>query len=53
MDLNSSIVGSRLVAQTRAMAVVANNIANVSTTGFKRSIAEFQDLMKLLKLQPQ
>ena len=43
MDLNSSIVGSRLVAQTRAMAVVANNIANANTPGFKAQRVQFAD----------
>jgi flagellar basal-body rod protein FlgG len=32
-------------AQTTTVEVIANNIANMSTTGFKRSRAEFQDLI--------
>ncbi len=32
-------------AQTLNMAVIANNLANVSTTGFKKSRADFQDLL--------
>ena len=32
-------------AQQTNMDVIANNLANVSTTGFKRSRAEFEDLM--------
>jgi flagellar basal-body rod protein FlgG len=34
-----------MVAQQVSLDVVANNIANVNTTGFKRDRAEFQDLM--------
>ncbi len=32
-------------AQQQNMDVIANNLANVSTTGFKKSRAEFEDLM--------
>ncbi len=32
-------------AQTLNMDVIANNLANVSTTGFKKSRADFQDLL--------
>ena len=32
-------------AQTMNMDVIANNLANVSTTGFKKSRADFQDLL--------
>jgi flagellar basal-body rod protein FlgG len=32
-------------AQQTNMDVIANNLANVSTTGFKKSRAEFEDLM--------
>ena len=34
-----------LDAQQTRMSVVANNLANVSTTGFKRSRAQFEDLL--------
>lgn len=34
-----------LDAQQTRMTVVSNNLANVSTTGFKRNRAEFEDLM--------
>lgn len=34
-----------MTAQQTNMDVVANNLANVSTTGFKKSRAEFEDLM--------
>jgi flagellar basal-body rod protein FlgG len=34
-----------MTAMSENVNVIANNLANVSTTGFKRSIAEFQDLL--------
>lgn len=34
-----------MVAQQNNVEVIANNIANMSTTGFKRARAEFQDLL--------
>jgi flagellar basal-body rod protein FlgG len=36
---------SGMQAQTMNIDVIANNLANVSTTGYKRSRAEFQDLL--------
>ena len=36
---------SGMQAQSMNIDVIANNIANVTTTGFKRSRAEFQDLL--------
>ena len=33
-----------LSAQDTALATISNNLANVSTTGFKRDRAVFQDL---------
>jgi flagellar basal-body rod protein FlgG len=36
---------SGMQAQSLNIDVIANNLANVSTTGFKRSRAEFQDLL--------
>lgn len=41
-----------MAAQQTNMDVVANNIANSSTTGFKRGRAEFEDLMYDNKLAP-
>ena len=35
---------SGMMAQQRMIDVIANNLANVNTTGFKRSRADFQDL---------
>ncbi len=34
-----------MIAQQNNLDIVANNIANVNTTGFKKSRAEFQDLL--------
>ncbi len=42
-SLNTAATG--MAAQQTNMDVIANNIANVSTNGFKRSRAEFEDLM--------
>src|SRR5271168_2192944 len=39
------IAGSGMQAQQTNVEVISNNIANLSTTGFKRSRAEFQDLI--------
>src|SRR5207245_8943928 len=36
---------SGMTAQQLNMDVIANNLANVNTTGFKRSRADFQDLL--------
>ena len=41
--LNTAATGMK--AQQTNMDVIANNIANVSTVGFKKSRAEFEDLM--------
>jgi flagellar basal-body rod protein FlgG len=41
-----------LDAQQLQMDVIANNLANVSTTGFKRSRAEFEDLLYQTLRQP-
>src|ERR1051326_8857793 len=39
------IAGTGMQAQNTNVEVISNNIANLSTTGFKRQRAEFQDLM--------
>jgi flagellar basal-body rod protein FlgG len=39
-------------AQETNIDVISNNLANVNTTGFKRSRAEFQDLMYQTVLEP-
>lgn len=41
-----------LAAQDKAMATVANNLANVNTTGFKSDRAVFEDLFYSIELQP-
>ena len=45
MDLALWAAKTGLDAQNTRMAVIANNLANVSTTGFKADRASFQDLM--------
>ncbi|WP_439817322.1 flagellar basal-body rod protein FlgG [Zavarzinia sp. CC-PAN008] len=40
-----SIAATGMLAQQLNVEVISNNIANMSTTGFKRSRAEFQDLL--------
>ena len=39
------IAGTGLLAQQTNVEVISNNIANMTTTGFKRRRAEFQDLI--------
>jgi len=39
-------------AQQTNMDVIANNMANVSTAGFKKSRAEFEDLMYQTQKEP-
>jgi len=45
MDQALWIAKTGLEAQQKRMAVTANNLANVNTTGFKRSRAVFEDLL--------
>lgn len=40
-----SIAATGMSAQVRNLEVIANNVANINTTGFKRSRAEFTDLI--------
>ena len=49
-SLNTAATG--MAAQQTNMDVIANNIANVSTNGFKRSRAEFEDLMYQTMKEP-
>jgi flagellar basal-body rod protein FlgG len=49
-SLNTAATG--MEAQQTNMDVIANNIANVSTNGFKRSRAEFEDLMYQTQKEP-
>jgi flagellar basal-body rod protein FlgG len=48
--LHSGATG--LSAQSTALDVIANNLANVNTDGFKASRVNFQDLLYLEKAQP-
>jgi flagellar basal-body rod protein FlgG len=41
-----------MAAQQANMDVISNNLANVSTTGFKKSRAEFEDLMYQTQKEP-
>lgn len=41
-----------LAAQDVALRTISNNLANVSTTGYKRDRATFQDLMYQIEAQP-
>ena len=43
MDIASNIAASRLLAQQRAMDVIAGNIANASTPGYKAERVQFSD----------
>ncbi|RYF09362.1 MAG: flagellar hook-basal body complex protein, partial [Deltaproteobacteria bacterium] len=45
MERALSAAASGMDAQELKMSVIANNLANVSTAGFKRSRAEFQDVL--------
>ena len=40
-----SIAATGMLAQQLNVDVIANNIANMNTTGYKRQRAEFQDLL--------
>jgi flagellar basal-body rod protein FlgF len=39
---------SNLIAKLRSIDVIANNIANASTPGFKREVAKFEEFLKLM-----
>src|SRR3982751_5194842 len=41
-----------MLAQQLNVDVISNNIANMTTTGFKRQRAEFQDLLYQTKVRP-
>lgn len=49
-SLNTAATG--MAAQQNNMDVIANNIANVSTAGFKKSRAEFEDLVYQTQKEP-
>ena len=46
------IAKTGMEAQQTQMDVISNNLANVSTTGFKRSRAVFEDLLYQTLRQP-
>jgi len=50
MALHSAASGMK--AQDAKLDVVANNLANVNTTGFKRSRVNFEDLLYQIKREP-
>lgn len=52
MDLALSIAKSGLEAQHENLEIISNNLANASTTAFKKSRAEFQDLPYSVIKQP-
>ncbi|MGC8476715.1 MAG: flagellar hook basal-body protein, partial [Acetobacteraceae bacterium] len=41
MDITGSLAASRLIAQSHAMAVIANNLANADTPGFQEQRVQF------------
>jgi flagellar basal-body rod protein FlgG len=45
MNTNVRTAASGMAAQQRMIDVIANNLANVNTTGFKRSRANFEDVL--------
>ena len=40
-----SIAATGMAAQQTNVEVIANNLANMNTTGYKSQVAEFQDLL--------
>ncbi|MGM0422717.1 MAG: flagellar basal-body rod protein FlgG [Pseudomonadota bacterium] len=52
MSLTLDIGATGMLAQQLNVDVIANNIANMTTTGYKRQRAEFQDLLYQTKLRP-
>ncbi|MCQ2790164.1 MAG: flagellar basal-body rod protein FlgG [bacterium] len=47
-----STAATGMMAQQNYLDVIANNIANVNTTGFKKSRVEFQDLLSQIERSP-
>ncbi len=47
-----STAATGMVAQQMIVDVIANNLANINTTGFKRSQIDFQDLMYVTMIEP-
>ena len=53
MDITANVATSRLVAQQRAMDVLANNIANANTPGFKAERVLFSDWLSSQLAPPE
>jgi flagellar basal-body rod protein FlgF len=53
MDLTSNVATSRLVAQQRAMDVIADNIANANTPGFRAERVQFSDWLSRQSTAPE
>jgi flagellar basal-body rod protein FlgG len=45
MDKTLRTASTGLTAQQRYVEIIANNLSNVNTTGFKKTRPEFQDLL--------
>jgi flagellar basal-body rod protein FlgG len=52
MSLTLDIGATGMLAQQLNVDVISNNIANMTTTGYKRQRAEFQDLLYQIKIRP-
>ena len=52
MSLTLDIAATGMAAQELNVNTISNNIANMTTTGFKRQRAEFQDLLYQTKIAP-
>jgi flagellar basal-body rod protein FlgF len=53
MDITANVATSRLVAQQRAMDVIAGNIANANTPGFKAERVLFSDWLNSQSAPPE
>lgn len=53
MDIAANVATSRLVAQQRAMDVIANNIANANTPGYKAERTQFSDWLSKQGTAPE
>src|SRR5271156_1414270 len=52
MSLTLDIAATGMSAQELNVNTISNNIANMTTTGYKRQRAEFQDLLYQTKVAP-
>ncbi len=52
MSLTLDIGATGMLAQQLNVDVISNNIANMTTTGYKKQRAEFQDLLYQTKIRP-